>query len=90
MTKCSVNLGIRVLLSKPYTMLFKTDHRQQSFIHLNFRFETACEYYVFLWLVMWKSTLTMDNLMKRGWDGDLQYMFCGLEEIICHLFLHAP
>ena len=40
----------------------------------------------FLRLMVRKSILTRDNLLKRGWKGDKHCMFCGKDETIDHLF----
>ena len=40
----------------------------------------------FLWLLARKSILTRDNLLKRGWKGDKNCVFCGKAETIDHLF----
>ena len=42
---------------------------------------------VFMWLALRKSTLTKDNLIRRGWKGDDKCPFCGQKENINHLFL---
>ena len=41
---------------------------------------------IFLWYLKGGVVLTKNNLMKRGWKGDSKCNFCGLEEIIQHLF----
>lgn len=33
-----------------------------------------------------KSILTRDNLLKRGWKGNKNCVFCGQDETIDHLF----
>ena len=40
----------------------------------------------FLWLLVKKSILTRDNLLRRGWKGDKHCILCGKDEIIDHLF----
>jgi hypothetical protein len=44
----------------------------------------------FLWCLMWGKTLTKMNLIKRGWAGDKQCMFCAFDESIDHLFFGCP
>lgn len=41
---------------------------------------------VFMWLVLRKSILTRDNLLRRGWIGDKKCPFCMQDESIDHLF----
>lgn len=45
---------------------------------------------IFIWLVLKKRILTKDNLYNRGWSGDINCVFCGLNENINHLFLGCP
>lgn len=40
---------------------------------------------IFLWLVIKNSILTRDNLLKRGWSGNSQCLFCGQPESVEHL-----
>ena len=40
---------------------------------------------VFLWLVNKKSVLTRDVLLKKGWKGKKECVFCGQDESIDHL-----
>jgi hypothetical protein len=46
---------------------------------------------IFIWLVAQKSILTKDNMLKRRWQGNLWYYFCGSIEIVddllftCHI-----
>jgi zinc-binding in reverse transcriptase len=42
---------------------------------------------VFMWLVCHNRILTKDNLHKRGWDGNLQFIFCSENETVSHLFV---
>ena len=41
---------------------------------------------VFFWLINRKSILTRDVLLKKGWIGGKDCVFCGKEESIDHLF----
>ena len=40
---------------------------------------------VFLWLVNKNSILTRDVLLKKGWKGGKECVFCGQDESIDHL-----
>jgi hypothetical protein len=40
----------------------------------------------FLCCLMWGKTLTKVNLLKRGWTGSKQCIFCASDESIDHLF----
>jgi hypothetical protein len=42
---------------------------------------------IFLWEVLKNSILTKDNLLKRGWTGNVQCQFCNEKETINHLLL---
>jgi hypothetical protein len=42
---------------------------------------------VFLWLTLWNSILTKDNLVRKGWHGDDTCHFCGMKETVDHLFM---
>ena len=44
----------------------------------------------FLWLILKKSILTRDILLKKGGKCSPNCLFCGQEESIDHLFLHCP
>jgi hypothetical protein len=39
----------------------------------------------FTWLVMQKSILTKENMIKRNWGGDPGCYFCGEPESVDHL-----
>ena len=41
---------------------------------------------MFFWLIVRKSILTKDNLIKRGWRGKQGCVYCGQDETIDHLF----
>lgn len=41
---------------------------------------------IFLWLVIRKSILSKDNLIKRGRKGDNKCLFCGMGESIDRVF----
>lgn len=41
---------------------------------------------IFSWLVLRNSTLTKDNLRRRGWKGNDHCQFCGVSETSDHLF----
>lgn len=43
-----------------------------------------------MWLVSKKKILTKDNLIKKGWVGDVGCQFCGWPESLDHLFLKCP
>lgn len=42
-----------------------------------------------MWLVLRKSILTKDNLLRRGWNGSKHCPFCGKDESIDHLFMQC-
>ena len=44
----------------------------------------------FIWLILKKSILTRDILIKRGGNCAKNCLFCGQDESIDHLFLHCP
>jgi hypothetical protein len=44
---------------------------------------------VFLWLVNRKSILTRDTLLKKGWKGGKECVFCGKDETVDHLFFEC-
>jgi zinc-binding in reverse transcriptase len=44
---------------------------------------------IFMWLVRRKRILTKDQLLKRGWQGDLSCIFCGQLETIDHLLVNC-
>lgn len=44
---------------------------------------------VFLWLMTRKSILTSGNILKRGWKGSKNYVYCGKDETINHLFFQC-
>lgn len=41
---------------------------------------------MFLWLMNKKSILTKDNLLRKGWKGAKECVYCGKIETIDHLF----
>ena len=44
---------------------------------------------IFLWLVKQNKILTKDNLLKMGWTGNSQCVFCSEEESVDHLFINC-
>ena len=42
---------------------------------------------IFLWLLKQDKILTKSNLMKKGWNSDTTYHFCGDFETTNHLFV---
>jgi zinc-binding in reverse transcriptase len=50
-------------------------------IHLKFK--------IFLWLVRQNKILTKKNLIKKGWQVDMHYIFCNDIETADHLFIHC-
>jgi zinc-binding in reverse transcriptase len=34
--------------------------------------------------------MTKDNLIKKGWTGNRNCIFCNLDELIEHFFIHCP
>jgi zinc-binding in reverse transcriptase len=45
---------------------------------------------IFLWLIRKNRILTKDNLVKRGWQGNTNYVFCLKKETYDHLFVTCP
>ena len=45
---------------------------------------------VFMWLVMQDKILTKENLLNKGWQGDISCPFCGVFETTDHLFVICP
>ena len=45
---------------------------------------------VFLWLLKQDRILTKTNLVRRGWHGNTNCLFCGDEESTTHLFITCP
>ena len=52
--------------------------------------KTPLEIKVFLWLAFRKSILTKSVLLRRGWKGNGDCMFCSNAETIDHLFFECP
>jgi zinc-binding in reverse transcriptase len=44
---------------------------------------------IFMWLVHKKRILTKNHLLKRGWVGDLSYIFYGQHGTIDHLLVNC-
>lgn len=45
---------------------------------------------IFIWLLVKNSVLTKDNLLRRGWHGNAQFMFSSREETVDHLRFACP
>jgi hypothetical protein len=71
--------------------LYKESKCAQVTVPSNFLWKTRLSHKIkaFLWLVVHKKILTKDNLAKRNWKGNLDYVFCGLLESIDHLFFQC-
>lgn len=44
----------------------------------------------FIWLMVKNSVLTKDNLLRRGWHGSAQCLFCCRDETVDHLLFTCP
>lgn len=77
------------------SIIFKSFYNQLIVNNLNFPFKCMWKVKVppkikvFVWLIMRNSILTKDNLLRRGWSGDANCVFCGKEESVDHLFLNC-
>jgi hypothetical protein len=43
-----------------------------------------------MWLLEHEAVLTNDNILKRNWQGSLDFYFCGDPESNDHLFFSCP
>jgi hypothetical protein len=43
-----------------------------------------------MWLLEQKAILTKDNMIKRNWQGDPGYYFCGAPKNYDHLIFSCP
>lgn len=45
---------------------------------------------IFVWIVLHRKVLTVDNLRKRGWSGEESCVFClDVSETVDHLFVEC-
>ena len=72
----SLYLAMQLSNTVPYTFLWK--------VKIPLRVKT------FLWLVLKKSILTRDVLLKRGGKCESKCLLCGKNESIAHLFFLCP
>jgi hypothetical protein len=61
-----------------------------KFFQKNMGVENSCESESFSMVFDVGQNSTKVNLLKRGWQGSRQCMFCASDEIIDHLFFACP
>jgi hypothetical protein len=45
---------------------------------------------IWLWLIWHNAIATKDNMLRRGWSGNVKCQFCNENESILHLFFSCP
>ena len=71
-------------------MIIASCKNHKKIIAISIGIEEVIVHIIFVWLLRHNKILTKYNLRTRGWQYNVNCLFCGVPETVHHLFVTCP